>query len=133
MNNVKVSSTITEEQYITSNKIRQHHLIVDEPIEKGGKDTAPTPTELLGVALASCTTITLQMYMGFKEIPFENIDVETDFEVKTIESILFNRSITIEGEFDEKQQTRLLKVANSCPVHKILEKGHQVETKISFK
>ena len=38
----------------------------------------------------------------------------------------------IEGNFDEKQQTRLLKVANSCPVHKVLEKGHEIETTIEF-
>lgn len=132
MNNVKVCATITDEKYVTSNRVRQHHLNVDEPIDKGGKDTAPTPTELLGVALASCTTITLQMYMSFKEMVFTTVNVETDFEVKTTESIVFNRHIVIEGEFDDKQKTRLLKVANSCPVHKILEKGHQIETKLSF-
>ncbi|MGV0924402.1 OsmC family protein [Empedobacter tilapiae] len=132
MSDVNVTSTSTDKNYISNIKAGKHEFIVDEPIDKGGLDTAPKPSELLGASLASCTSITLQMYMNHKEFPYKKVEVDVNFDVVTTESIKFNRHVIIEGNFDEKQQTRLLKVANSCPVHKVLEKGHEVKTTIEF-
>ncbi|MFJ1708407.1 OsmC family protein [Kitasatospora sp. NPDC088346] len=33
---------------------RGHRLVVDQPVEAGGQDTGPTPTELFAASLASC-------------------------------------------------------------------------------
>ena len=64
MDNIQIKSTSTADQFITENKIREFTTIVDEPIDKGGQNIAPTPLELLGASLASCTIITLQMYFN---------------------------------------------------------------------
>ena len=82
--------------------------------------------------MASCTSITLQMYMNHKEFAYKKVEVDVNFDMITTEPITFQRHVIIEGDFDEKQQARLLKVANSCPVHKVLEKGHEIETTIEF-
>lgn len=132
MSDVNVTSTSTEKNYISKIKAGKHEFTADEPIDKGGLDTAPKPSELLGAALASCTSITLQMYMNHKEFSYKKVEVDVNFDVSTIEPITFYRHVIIEGNFDEKQQTRLLKVANSCPVHKVLDKGHEIETTIEF-
>ncbi|MDF2146736.1 OsmC family protein [Knoellia sp. p5-6-4] len=34
--------------------IRRHRVTVDQPVDAGGEDTAPTPTELFIASLASC-------------------------------------------------------------------------------
>ena len=34
--------------------IRGHELFVDQPVDDGGQDSAPTPTELFVAGLASC-------------------------------------------------------------------------------
>lgn len=132
MSDINVTSTSTDKNYISNIKTGKHEFNVDEPLDKGGLDTAPKPSELLGAALASCTSITLQMYMNHKEFTYKKVEVDINFDMITTEPITFQRHVIIEGHFDEKQRTRLLKVANSCPVHKVLEKGHEIETTIEF-
>ena len=34
--------------------IRGHRIVVDQPVEDGGGDAGPTPTELFVASLASC-------------------------------------------------------------------------------
>lgn len=132
MNTINATSVSTDKNYISNIDVGNHQFIVDEPVDKGGLDTAPKPSQLLGASLASCTSITLQMYMNFKEFDYKKVEVDVNFEVTTTEPIKFQRHVKIEGNFEEKIQTRLLKVANSCPIHKILERGHEIETTIEF-
>ena len=132
MSDINITSRSTDKNYISEIEAGKHQFTVDEPIDKGGKDTAAKPSELLGASLASCTSITLQMYMNHKELTYNKVEVDVNFDVITTAPIKFNRHVIIEGTFDEKIQTRLLKVANSCPVHKILERGHEIETTIEF-
>lgn len=132
MSDINVTSTSTDKNYISNIKAGKHEFNVDEPLDKGGLDTAAKPSELLGAALASCTSITLQMYMNHKEFAYKKVEVDVNFDMITTEPITFQRHVIIEGDFDEKQQARLLKVANSCPVRKGLEKGHEIETTIEF-
>ena len=40
-------------------KVRQFELTVDEPVEEGGDDTGPRPTEMLLTAVASCFTVAI--------------------------------------------------------------------------
>ena len=40
-------------------QVRQFELTVDEPIEEGGDDTGPRPTEMLLTAVASCFTLAI--------------------------------------------------------------------------
>jgi uncharacterized OsmC-like protein len=40
-------------------EVRQFELKVDEPVDEGGADTGPRPTELLLAAVASCFTIAI--------------------------------------------------------------------------
>src|SRR5688572_8229468 len=60
-------------------EIREHRLTVDEPQEKGGTDSGPTPTELLAGSLAACTSITLLMYAGRKEWDLGGVEVAVEF------------------------------------------------------
>ena len=46
---------------------RNGQFIVDEPKNAGGRDTGPDPFTLLLSSLASCTLITLRMYIHRKD------------------------------------------------------------------
>ena len=106
--------TLTDEQ--------GHTWHADEPVADGGADTAPTPMQIMLSALGACTAITLHMYAGRKQWPLTHVDVDLQLnpEGKPADGNQITRTITLHGGLDEEQRTRLLQIANACPVHKLL-------------
>ena len=104
-------------------------LISDEPQEIGGKNLGLNPTELLASALASCTVITLRMYINRKQWNVSEINVKIDFERDSERNVsVFTRKIEVIGEVDEAQRQRLETIANSCPIHKTLMHSIEIQT-----
>ena len=104
-------------------------LISDEPQELGGKNLGLNPTELLAASLASCTVITLRMYINRKQWNVSEIDVKIDFERDSERNVsLFTRKIEVIGEIDDTQRQRLETIANSCPIHKTLTHAIEIKT-----
>ncbi|OXG06654.1 putative redox protein [Flavobacterium araucananum] len=104
-------------------------LIADEPQEIGGKNLGLNPTELLAASLASCTVITLRMYINRKQWNVEEINVKIDFERDSDRNVsLFTRKIEVIGEIDDTQRQRLETIANSCPIHKVLTHSIEIKT-----
>ncbi len=108
---------------ITLTDERGHTWYADEPVADGGADTAPTPMQIMLSALGACTAITLHMYAGRKQWPLTHVDVDLQLnpEGKPADGNQITRTITLHGGLDEEQRTRLLQIANACPVHKLLE------------
>jgi putative redox protein len=102
-----------------------HDLRVDEPAHRGGSDTGPRPTELLGASLAGCTAITIEMYADRKgwDVGELEVDVEMGYEGPVPNS--FEVGVKLPAHLDEEQRRRLLVIATKCPVHKVLAgEGH---------
>lgn len=114
------AASIARDKYKTILKARTHTGIADEPAEQNGSDLGPVPHELLLEALGACTTITLRMYADRKEWPLEEVNVELDISKDGVNTII-NRRIKITGPMlSEEQHSRLMEVANACPIHRIL-------------
>ena len=126
---IEVKGNSSELKFITELQARGLHFAADEPLDKGGQNTAVTPMELLGGALSSCTIITLQMYFNHKGWAYDLIEVDVDFDYSVL-PITFNRIVRIKGNFEPDQLKRIEKIVNACPVHKLLEVGHTVLTKV---
>jgi len=108
-------------------EIREHHLIIDEPQEKGGSDQGPTPAELLAAALGSCTAVTIEMYADRKEWGLGTVEVEVDFtEATPDDPPRFNVEIRLGAELSDEAQQKILTIAGKCPVHRAL-KSQSVE------
>jgi putative redox protein len=118
---------IGKEHYKTEVTTSNHSVSVDEPIDVGGTDTAPAPSEFLEVSLASCTAITIRMYADRKGWPVERISVDVSMS-KDDKLTRFDRKILLQGELTEEHRTRLLQIANACPVHKVLSNPIEVNT-----
>jgi putative redox protein len=100
-------------------------LRVDEPVHKGGTDTGPRPTELLGASLAGCIAITVEMYAERKgwDVGALEVDVEMGYEGPVPNS--FEVGVKLPAHLDDEQRRRLLVIATKCPVHKVLAgEGH---------
>lgn len=109
-------------------KIRNHTVTFDEPTETGGGDKGPRPTEMLCAALASCTSITIKMYLNHKKWTTDGISVEVSHSTDAAGKNIFKRTVAVRGNFDADQKNRILAIANKCPVHKILEGSNTIET-----
>ena len=105
------------------------HFLADAEISKGGSGTGPSPHEYLGAALAACTSMTLKMYAGRKEMKLENAMVTVDIErVDDVET--FSREIQLIGHLSAEEKERLLEIANKCPIHKALAGQIQIKTQL---
>lgn len=111
-------------------ELNQHTLLTDARVADGGEDLAPDPHDLLDAALGACTALTLKLYAARKGWPLENADVFITHEEVPGHYHLVRR-ITLRGPLDAEQRTRLLEIANKCPLHRILTGKITVDTALS--
>jgi putative redox protein len=103
--------------------VREHRFTADEPLEQGGQDLGPKPHELVCSALATCTAITVRMYVDRKGLPVRSIAVTCTMDRKadggTVDTA-FHLDVRVDGDLTEEQHQRVLQIANMCPVHRTL-------------
>jgi putative redox protein len=124
----KATVTLGPVDYGMTAVVRNHTVIIDEELSNGGGNTGPSPQEYLCVALASCTTATMKMYANRKQWKVDSLKVEVEKETTPDGKNIFKRTLHIKGPLNDEQMTRLLQIANACPVHKILVQANTVET-----
>ena len=110
---------------------RSHRIAADEPVALGGNDAGPTPYDLVLAALGSCASITVTLYARRKGWSLEEVTVrlrhsrvhavdcaECDTKEGHIDRI--DWWFQFGGEVNADQRTRLLDIAQRCPVHRML-------------
>ncbi|KGO87190.1 OsmC family protein [Flavobacterium suncheonense] len=125
----KITAHIGTQNYKVDVQGAKQTLIIDEPAELGGQDLGVNPKELLAASLGACTSITLKMYANHKgwDLTDVNIEVTFDWDKENSKSF-FTRKIELIGNLDDTQRQRLLKIADSCPVHKVFMNPAEVTT-----
>ncbi|QKD81518.1 OsmC family protein [Thermoleptolyngbya sichuanensis A183] len=122
---IRVSSTGSHYQQKIG--IRQFQFAADEPIEVGGADTDPTPTEYVLAGLGACKTMIIQMYAERKGWPVEKISVDVTLE-KTPDGSQINALLTLKGNLTDEQRQRMKEIGDRCPVHKLLSHSLPIQT-----
>ena len=110
-------------------------FLADEPAEVGGADSGPTPYELLSAALAACTSMTLRLYAERKGWALPAFAVEVAHSLVPAGAGApsrdrFDRRIVFAEPFDEEWRAKLLDIADKCPVHRTLERGAEISTRL---
>lgn len=110
---------------------RNGAFISDEPESTGGKDEGPDPFTLLLSSLASCTLITLRMYIDRKNLDVPRIAVNTNMYQETkagVTNTVIDRDIIFLSPVEKELKTKLLEIAKMCPISKILEQNVEVRS-----
>ncbi len=124
---------LTERKYLAEAKMRNHFAVIDEPIDIGGDDNAPTPVEYLLTAIGSCVSITLRMYAERKGWDLGKITVNVSQKEELTSNGIkkyLAEEISFEKEITDKQRTKLLEIAGKCPVAKIVKGETDIESSI---
>ncbi len=117
-----------------------HHALADEPQAYGGSNKGMSPYGFVAAGLGACTSMTIRMYARRKGWPLTGISVDVTHDkvhaqdaetAKETRIDRFTRRITLEGELDHAMRSRLMEIADKCPVHKTLEKGAEIETELA--
>ncbi len=106
-------------------------LSVDIDPAAGGSGVHPDPHDLLDGALASCTALTLELYIKRKGFAVQSIKVSVSHS-KSPEGIVLKRLLEVEGTLSEEQKASLLRIADMCPIHKALLGEIAILTELSM-
>jgi uncharacterized OsmC-like protein/alpha/beta superfamily hydrolase len=144
-----VVAETTQGPFLNHVVVGRHRLLADEPESVGGFDAGPSPYDLLGAALGACTSMTLRMYADRKGVPLDRVTVAVthgkvhadDCAECSANELLsgrsgmidrFERVVTVDGDdLTEDQRTKLLEIADKCPVHRTLEASSSIVTRLS--
>ncbi|MEN0087216.1 MAG: OsmC family protein, partial [Pseudomonadota bacterium] len=106
------------------------------------------PYDFLSIALGACTSMTLRMYADFKKLDLGRVSVAVDhgkvhaqdcadcaedIQTKGGKVDRFERRITVEGldpAANPDLAAKIAEIADKCPVHRTIEKGAAVVTKV---
>jgi putative redox protein len=132
---------VSEKDHVFTQDIhtQSHHWLADEPTSVGGNNLGPDPYAHLLASLGACTTMTMRMYANRKKWPVSHVSVDLshsrehgddcaicDEQHPQIDVI--TRSITIEGDLTDEQRSRMMEIADRCPVHKTLHGKIDIRT-----
>ncbi len=109
--------------------VRGHDITIDQPLEDGGGDTGPTPSELFVASLAGCVGYFAERFLVRHDIPAAGLGVHATYayaedapsRVSSIEL-----QLAVPDGFPESKIPALMRVVDRCTVHDSLRQAPQV-------
>lgn len=112
--------------------IRGHRFHVDQPLEDGGTDAAPTPTELFVASVASCVAFYTRRFLARHDLPAAGLAVTASFvmaerpaRVGTIDV-----AIIVPHGLPADRRAALVAVASHCTVENTLAQAPVVNVQV---
>lgn len=103
-------------------------------MELGGAGSAPEPHDLFDAALGACKALTLALYAKQRGLPLEGLDVKLNRDDSQERQGIYRLDVelTLHGTLDDAQRQQLLRIADKCPIHKLMTSSEvQVSTQLS--
>ncbi|MFI8536529.1 OsmC family protein [Streptomyces aquilus] len=114
-------------------EVRGHQLLVDQPTQAGGTDTAPTPTELFAASLATCVAFYAGRYLKRHGLHHAGLRVHAEFAMSTDRPARVGSVrvvISLPPALSEQRRAALLAVASHCTVHNTLHEPPEVSVEL---
>jgi putative redox protein len=111
-------------------RVREHELVVDQPVPAGGMDVGPTPTELFVGSIASCAAFYGRTYLARHGLP-DQVDVTARWQVVPKPNRVGSVSLEVvaPGVPPDRRDT-FHRVLESCLVHQTLRVGCDVRVDV---
>ncbi len=117
-----VTARIEQTPYETHISTDSQVIVADEPADVGGGDRGMRPGDLLAASLGACTVMTLRMYADRKGWPLTSAVAHVDMDGDSLtKRTHFRLRLVLTGDLTADQRTRLLEIADRCPIHRMLE------------
>ena len=102
--------------------VRDHLLTVDQPVNDGGADTAPTPTELFVAGLAACVAFYARRYLSRHQLPTDGLTVTAQYTLGLRPARVTDIRVDLQlpDGVPAERRDALLAVASHCTVHNSL-------------
>jgi uncharacterized OsmC-like protein len=112
--------------------IRDHRIVVDQPVHAGGGDAGPGPLELLGASLGACVAFYVQQFCHARLLPFAGlrVEVEQSSAPNPARIARFHVRVTLPGSVPAAYLPMLERVVRSCPAHNTLTSGADVSVEL---
>lgn len=113
--------------------VRGHVLTVDQPVDAGGEDTAPTPTELFIASLASCVAFYARRYLSRHGLPTEGLAVDAVYELgsRPARVSAVDLELHLPEGVPESRREPLLAVARHCTVHNTITSAPDILVRLA--
>ncbi|PZV93547.1 Uncharacterized OsmC-related protein [Micromonospora phaseoli] len=101
-------------------QVRGHCLRTDQPVDAGGADTAPTPTELFVSSLAACVAYYAGRYLSRHGYGRTGLEVTASFEMATdrpARVAAIRITLRPPADLPPEKWPALRAVAGHCTVH----------------
>ncbi|MFI8376985.1 OsmC family protein [Pseudomonas helleri] len=128
-------NTVSHDSFRHSIKIDdQEPVFTDLPKTMGGESSAPSPHDYFDAALGACKALTVKLYAQKKGIPLTGVTVEVKHDATEEQQgkYALHVKLTLKGVLTDAQRDELHRVADKCPVHKLMTTADiTIETHLS--
>jgi uncharacterized OsmC-like protein len=114
-------------------EIRGHTLVVDQPVDAGGEDRGPTPTELFVAALAACVAFYAGRYLSRHGVANDGLRVSAAYDMATdrpARVVAVRLRLVVPDGLPDDRRSALLAVATHCTVHNSLTDPPTVDIRL---
>jgi putative redox protein len=111
--------------------VRGHRITADQPVEEGGEDLGPTPTELFVAGLAGCVGFYAERFMRRRRVSTEGLLVSCAWEWDREPLRVGEIELTVEAPgLTPELQEAFERVIEKCPIHNTLQHLPEVRFRI---
>ena len=103
--------------------VRGHRVLVDQPADAGGQDSAPTPTELFVASLAACVAFYAGRFLTRHGYSRDGLAVSVGYEMATDRPARvggIRLTVRVPAGVPPQRWTALRAVVSHCTVHNSL-------------
>ena len=112
--------------------VRGHEVCADQPLDDGGEDTAPTPTELFVVSLGSCVAFYAERFLRRHRLATEGLLVSCSYEWAEDPHRVGSLDLTVDAPgLPPEKRVAFERVIEHCTIHNTLHHPPEVRIRLA--